>query len=205
MNHIWSHEFTWYHFVDWCRLQTSQKNAQEPFESQLLAHAECLTHVRCFAPVANMTSHEVQQQKQLRNTWVTHCTTRSAGFGGFGWFGLVWTVCRFDEMLMPRSSVRSMRTTSPHISGRSGEKLVKTQQQGLPGRNSAICRSVSVAFKCRGPLEMRRLPCHGPGLRKLCLAANLCQITINYSTLVIVLIEAIIWCCTVTVAVRCSW
>ena len=68
------------------------------------------------------------------------------------------------EMLMPRSSVRSMRTTSVRA-GRSSEKLVKTQ--GVPGRNSAICCSVSVAFKCRAPLDMRRLPCHGPGLRKL--------------------------------------
>ena len=82
---------------------------------------------------------------------------------------------KMGEMLMPRSSVRSMRTTSP--AGRSSEKLVKTQ--GVPGRNSAICCSVSVAFKCRAPLDMRRLPCHGPGLRRY-----LCPIPINCSTLI---------------------
>ena len=83
-----------------CRLQTSQNNGQEPWESQLLTHAECLTHVRCFAPVANMISHEVQQQKQLRNTWVTHCTTRLVPvwwlwrFGGLSrWFDVKRSRC----------------------------------------------------------------------------------------------------------------
>ena len=164
------------HFI-FCRLQTSQNNGQEPWESQLLTHAECLTHVRCFAPVANMISHEVQQQKQLRNTWVTHCTTLNAGLVGLAVWRFVALMRRkMVEMLMPRSSVRSMRTTSP--AGRSSEKLVKTQ--GVPGRNSAICCSVSVAFKCRAPLDMRRLPCHGPGLRKL----GSGDIYVNYSTLI---------------------
>ena len=204
---IWSHKFTWSHssilyFVD-CKHR--KNNGQEPFQSQLLTHAECLTHVRCFAPVANMISHEVQQQKQLRNTWVTHCTTLSAGLVPVWWvwrFGVALMRRKMVEMLMPRSSVRSMRTTSP--AGRSSEKLVKTQ--GVPGRNSAICCGVSVAFKCRVPLDMRRLPCHGPGLRKLSDESMSNSNQLQYTdTLVIVLRDVIISCCTVSVPGRCSW
>ena len=178
---IWSHEFTWYHFVDWCSIDCKHLKRMPRNPSK----------VSCW-PTLN-----VSLMLDVSHQWPTWPRTKSSSRSNWGtpeWhtaphkvpvcrFGLVWTVCRFDEMLMPRSSVRSMRTTSPHISGRSSEKLVKTQQQGLPGRNSAICRSVSVAFKCRGPLDMRRLPCHGPGLRKAHanwgIAANLCPITIN--------------------------
>ena len=107
---------------------------------------------------------------------MTHCTTLNAGLVGLAVWRFVALMRRkMVELLMPRSSVRSMRTTSP--AGRSSEKLVKTQ--GVPGRNSAICCSVSVASKCRAPLDMRRLPCHGPGLRRY-----RCPIPINYSTLI---------------------
>ena len=80
------------------------------------------------------------------------------------------------EMLMPRSSVRSMCTTSP--AGCSIEKFVKTQ---LPGR-AAICCSWSEAFNCWAPLDMRRLPCHGPGLRK---AAKLGKTTWSMSLIIV--------------------
>ena len=134
---------------------------------------------------------------------MTHCTTLNAGLVGLAVWRFVALMRRnMVEMLMPRSSVRSMRTTSP--AGRSSEKLVKTQ--GVPGRNSAICCSVSVAFKCRAPLDMRRLPCHGPGHSKLGSGESMSNSNqLQYTdTLVIVLIDVIISCCTGPVPGRCS-
>ena len=169
-----SYIMTWYHMIFYkIRLPTLQ-HGQEHIECQLLTQGECLTPAGCFTPMANMNPRKVQQQKQLRNTWATRCRCQAVQISQCQ----VWRLDQLVEMLMPRSSVRSMCATSP--AGRSIEKFVKTQ---LPGR-AAICCSWSEAFNCWAPLDMRRLPCHGPGL---CKAAKL-QKTIWSMSLIIVLV-----------------
>ena len=104
-------------------------------------------HESSQSPVAKAAEEHLSSRCQVQSSSVKVCP--------------VWRFDELVEMLMPRSSVRSMCTTSPAEC--SIEKFVKTQL--VPGR-AAICCSWSNAFNCWAPLDMRRLPCHGPGLRK---------------------------------------